>query len=191
MKVTIPGDASDFTLGQIQEWLKGEQTPERAVRMFAKGKFENIPESAIDQLGIEIIKAINSDKGRFTPVFRIGRKLYGFHPDIQSITTGEIADIDTYSEDYVQNLHKTLAVLCRPISRYWLGKYRIKSYDGDKPSFEKRAEEMKKLGWDKVIGIGFFLETLERDCLTNLAKFSVQEIQKELHLVVSGGGTEH
>ena len=74
---------------------------------------------------------------------------YGFHPDLDSITLGEYADIETFIKSDIQRkLPEAMAVLFRPIVKETQnGGYTIKAYEGDK---RKRKEEMKKMSAEQV-----------------------------------------
>lgn len=64
------------------------------------------------------IKKISLDtKPKFWPVFQFGEGVYGFQP-LSKMTLGEWIDLDTYLNDWQDNLHNIMAVCYRPITKY-------------------------------------------------------------------------
>lgn len=54
---------------------------------------------------------------------------YGFHPNLEEITLGEYADIETYMKNGIEdNLPKLMSVLYRPITEKSGTNYSIKAY---------------------------------------------------------------
>ena len=64
------------------------------------------------------IKKISLDtKPKFWPVFNYGEVVYGFQP-LSRMTLGEWIDLDTYLNNWGENLHNIMAVCYRPIIKY-------------------------------------------------------------------------
>ena len=83
---------------------------------------------------------------------------YGFHPDLDSITLGEYADIETYVKNGIEtNLPELMSVLYRPVKLKKNDIYIIDSYDGD---IRLRAEEMKLMSAEQVQSALVFFYTL-------------------------------
>jgi hypothetical protein len=81
-------------------------------------------------------------------VIEVKGKRYGFHPNLDEITLGEFADIETFiKSDIEKNLPELMAILYRPIVEENNDVYTIKAYDGD---ISIRAEEMKQMSAEQV-----------------------------------------
>ncbi len=82
-------------------------------------------------------------------IIEIEGKRYGFHPDLDSITLGEFADIETFIKgDVEKHLPELMAVLYRPVLEESKGGvYTIEAYDGN---ISIRAEQMKKMSAGQV-----------------------------------------
>ena len=82
-------------------------------------------------------------------IIEIEGKRYGFHPDLDSITLGEFADIETFIKgDVEKHLPELMAVLYRPVLEESKGGvYTIEAYDGN---ISIRAEQMKKMSAEQV-----------------------------------------
>ena len=81
-------------------------------------------------------------------IIEIDGKRYGFHPDLDSITLGEYADIESFIKaDIQKNLPELCAVLYRPIVEEKNDIYTIEAYDGN---ISIRAEEMRKMSAEQV-----------------------------------------
>jgi len=81
-------------------------------------------------------------------VIKINDVEYGFHPNLDDITLGEYADIETYIKDGVEKkLPEMMAILYRPIIEKKNDLYTIEAYDGN---IRMRAEEMKSMSAEQV-----------------------------------------
>ena len=86
---------------------------------------------------------------------------YGFHPDLDSISLGEYADIEQFIKNGIDSsLPELMAVLYRPIKLKKNDIYIIEPYDGD---IRLRAEEMKQMSAEQVqsLPLVFFLHFRE------------------------------
>ena len=147
---------SDVTL---EKWLKligletGSKTKEAQETIAA---LSNIPKQLIKELSIKDVAVIMSkvaelQQGQDSSLRRfikINEVEYGFHPNLDDITLGEYADIETFIKNGIDNhLPELMAVLYRPITERRNNVYTIKAYDGD---IRMRAEEMKKMSAEQV-----------------------------------------
>ena len=150
---------SDVTL---ENWLKlinlnTETKSSEALETIAE--LSNIPKNLIKQLELRDIAVIMSkiselqakEDSSLKRIIKIGKKKYGFHPDLESITLGEYADIESFIKNGLENnLPQMMSVLYRPIiEETENGIYTIEAYDGN---ISIRAEEMKKMASEQVQG---------------------------------------
>lgn len=149
----------------------------------------DIPKKLINQLGIHDVALILSKiaelqkkaNSSLKKIIEIEGKRYGFHPDLQEITLGEYADLETFMKNDLQkNLPSVMAVLYRPIkSEGNDGFYTIEAYDG---KIEERAKEMKKMTADQVhsalvffwIFVKGLLMTLELSLIRSMKETKMQ-----------------
>jgi hypothetical protein len=126
--------------------------------------------------------------------FKINGVEYGMHPNLDEITLGEYADIETYIKDGIEkNMPEIMAVLFRPITERNGDVYTIEAYDGQ---ISIRAEEIKKMSSVQVQNalvffwhFGSVLLEILPSCLTE----QIQEIAKQLQMETSqkdGDGLE-
>jgi hypothetical protein len=74
---------------------------------------------------------------------------YGFHPNLEEITLGEYADLETCISDGIgNNLHKIMAILYRPITETKNNFYTIEAYDADTKKL--REQEFKTMPAEQV-----------------------------------------
>jgi len=143
----------------LEKWLKlidfhkGSKS-EEALNTIAE--LSNIPKDLINQLELrdvalmmnklsELQEKQNSSLKR---VIEIEGKRYGFHPDLDSITLGEYADLEQFIKMGVEkHLPEVMAVLYRPIVEEKENVYTIEAYDGN---ISIRAEEMRKMSAEQV-----------------------------------------
>ncbi len=167
MKVKIQKDnkiknfklISKWTDVTLEKWLKliglkTESKTKEAQETIAA--LSNIPKQLINELSIKDVGVIMSkiaelQQGQDSSLRRfikINEVEYGFHPNLDDITLGEYADIETFIKNGVDNyLPELMAVLYRPITERKNNVYTIKAYDGD---IRIRAEEMKKMSAEQV-----------------------------------------
>jgi hypothetical protein len=116
----------------------------------------NIPKDLINQLELKDVAIIMSkiselqagQNSSLKRIIEIDGNRYGFHPNLDEITLGEYADIETFIKNNIEkNLPELMAILYRPIVEEKNKVYTIKAYDGN---ISIRAEEMKKMSAEQV-----------------------------------------
>jgi|TARA_R110001583_G_scaffold81698_2_gene217704 hypothetical protein len=175
---------SDVTL---ENWLKlinlnTETKSSEALETIAE--LSNIPKNLIKQLELRDIAVIMSkiselqakEDSSLKRIIKIGKKKYGFHPDLESITLGEYADIESFIKNGLENnLPQMMSVLYRPIiEETENGIYTIEAYDGN---ISIRAEEMKKMASEQVQGALVFFWHLGNELLKILPSFLVERLK--------------
>ena len=97
-------------------------------------------------------------------------------PDLDSITLGEYADIETFIKNGIDNnLPELMAILYRPIKLKKNEIYIIEAYDGD---IRLRAEEMKLMSAEQVQSALVFFYTLGK-VLSEILPLYLMERLKE------------
>ena len=189
---------SDITL---EKWLKliefeGLSKTEETIETITL--LSNMPKKIIRQLGIEdvavIMKSFNlfqTNTGKkFRKVFTVNNQEYGFHPNLEELTVGEWADIETFVQDGIEkNMPEIMAVLFRPIKERKNEAYIIDAYDGN---IAVRAEKFKKMSAEQVqsslVFFWSFVSELSQILLSYL-KVHLKEMKQVLetnHLQKSG-----
>tara|TARA_R110000744_G_scaffold6117_2_gene21493 strand:+ start:582 stop:1223 length:642 start_codon:yes stop_codon:yes gene_type:complete len=114
-------------------------------------ELSNIPKDLIKRLELKDVAAIMGKLGKMqtekeSPLLRIlsiEDKEYGLHPDLDSITLGEYADLEQFIKLGInKHLPEVMAILYRPIVEKQGEVYSIEAYDGE---IKIRAEQMKKM----------------------------------------------
>tara|TARA_R100001463_G_scaffold19995_1_gene48945 strand:- start:2367 stop:2963 length:597 start_codon:yes stop_codon:yes gene_type:complete len=138
----------------LEKWAKlidfhSESKSNEALNTIAE--LSDIPEKLIKRLELSDVAVImqkisDLQKGQnssLTNIVTIDDVEYGFHPNLDNLTLGEYADIETFIKDGVnKNLPEVMAILYRPIVKKEKDVYTIEAYDGD---ITIRAEKMKKM----------------------------------------------
>ena len=144
----------------LEKWLKlihfteGTKSEEAAATIET---LSNIPKQLIMELGLKDIVVIMSkiaelqaeENSSLKRIIEVEGKEYGFHPDLDSITLGEYADLEQFIKLGIEkHLPDVMAVLYRPIvDKTENGVYTIEAYDGN---ITIRAEQMKKMAAQNV-----------------------------------------
>ena len=203
MKIKIKKDGKIKQFRTISKWsdvtlanwiklinLSAETKSEEALETITE--LSNIPKDLISQLELKDISVIMSRIGELQKeensslqrMIEVNGKRYGFHPDLDSITLGEYADVETFIKNGIeQNLPELMAILYRPIvEETESGIYTIEAYDGN---ISIRAEEMKKMSAEQVQSAMVFFYHLGKELLGILPSFLMErlkEMKKQSHL---------
>ena len=176
---------SSWTEVTLEKWLKlvsfktGTKTKEARETIAA---LSDIPKNVIDQLELKDVALImervsdlqKDEDSSLKRVIEIEGKRYGFHPDLNSITLGEYADIENFiKNDIEKNLPELMAVLYRPIvEETSSGVYTIEAYDGD---ITIRTEKMKKMAIEQVQSALVFFYHFAQVLLMILQSFLIRK----------------
>tara|TARA_R110002051_G_C8591561_1_gene478876 strand:+ start:94 stop:738 length:645 start_codon:yes stop_codon:yes gene_type:complete len=166
-------------------------------------ELSNIPKDLINKLELsDVVLIMNKvsqlqqeQDGSLKRIVEIEGKRYGFHPDLDAITLGEYADVETYIQnDIEKNLPEVMAILYRPIVEETdSGVYTIEAYDGN---ISLRAEEMRKMSAEQVQSALVFFYNFGKVFMMITASFLTsqhQEMKEQLPqnpLRTNGHGSE-
>ena len=166
LKVIVPTSLSEITLEQYQRFARLEGDNEfltnKSLEIFCNVPLEQLPNVRFKDVSnvFNHINATMQEKPSLTQRFTLNGQEYGFIPSLEDITYGEFVDLDSYMSD-TQNLHKTMAVLYRPITQKAGKRYQIEPYE----SATKYCDTMKAAPMDVVMGAVLFFWTLGKELL--------------------------
>ena len=189
VEVYIPDTLSEITLDKYQRYLKIQEdnTDENFLAIKMIEIFCGLRGDTIMAMKAKSIKDITliltqmfNEKPQLVKEFKMNGMTYGFIPKLEDMSFGEYIDLDTYIGD-MDNIHRAMNVLYRPIKQKYQDKYLIEDYTGDDP------EKMKQMPMDAVLSsILFFyhlgmdlsktmLNSLEDNKEANLAQYLTSE----------------
>ena len=205
MKVKIDKDGKKESFNIINDW--SDVTLEKWAELVAAHKggkgnanealatiknLSDIPSQLIEQFSlgdvVELLAKLSDIQSRaksdLRNTFVLNDVEYGFHPNLEDITLGEWADLETCITDGVNNnLAKIMAILYRPVTEKKESFYTIEAYDTDtKPM---RIQEFKSMPAELVeSALVFFWSFVSR--LFPLFKWSlVNQMKNQLQAVVT------
>lgn len=176
----------------LEKWLKlidfqkGTKSKEAEETIAA---LSTIPKDLIKQLELKDVAVIMSKLSELQAkqdsslkrVIEVEGKRYGFHPNLDEITLGEYADLETMiKNDIEKNMPEVMAILYRPIVDEENDVYTIEAYDGN---ISIRAEQMKKMSAEQVQSALLFFWHFVNDLLMILPLYlmdRLKEIQMQL-----------
>ena len=176
---------SDVTLStwlQLIDFETGTKTEEATETIAA---LTDIPKKLIKELALSDVAVIMSKVGelqqkqdtKLKRIITINEVEYGFHPDLDSITLGEYADIEQFIKNGIdKQLPELMSVLYRPVKLKKNEIYIIEPYDGD---IRLRAEEMKQMSAEQVQSALVFFYTLGK-VLSEIMPSYLMEKLKEM-----------
>ena len=175
-------DVSLETWLQLIDFEKGSKTEEATETIAA---LSDIPKKLIKELALSDVAVIMSKVAelqqeqdtKLKRIITINGVEYGFHPDLDSISLGEYADIEQFIKNGIdKQLPELMSVLYRPVKLKKNDIYIIDSYDGD---IRLRAEEMKQMSAEQVQSALVFFYTLGK-VLSEILPLYLMERLKEM-----------
>ena len=171
----------------LEKWLKlidfqkGTKSKEAEETIAA---LSTIPKDLIKQLELKDVAVIMSklselqakQNSSLKRVIEVEGKRYGFHPNLEEITLGEYADIETFiKNDIEKNMPEVMAILYRPIVNEENDVYTIEAYDGD---ISIRAEQMKKMSAEQVQSALLFFYNLGKELSMTLPLYLMERLKE-------------
>ena len=164
MKVKINKEGKEKNYNLIKSW--NDVTLDKWVKLISRREktktqdaldtisvLSDIPKKLINELAIGdvaiLLKKISDlqakEDTKLKKIIKLDGVKYGFHPNLEEITLGEYADIETYLKNGLEdNLTKLIAVLYRPITERDGKDYSIEAYGvSDSRMRAKKFEKMK------------------------------------------------
>ena len=193
VKIKKEGKVKEFKLISsweevtLEKWLQlidfetGTKTEEATETIAA---LSDIPKKLVKELALSDVANIMSKVAelqqkqdtKLKRIIEINDIEYGFHPDLDSISLGEYADIEQFIKNGIdKQLPELMAVLYRPIKEKKNDIYIIDAYDGD---IRLRTEEMKQMSAQQVQSALVFFYTLGK-ALSEILPLYLMEKLKE------------
>tara|TARA_R100000781_G_scaffold2109_1_gene3518 strand:+ start:695 stop:1294 length:600 start_codon:yes stop_codon:yes gene_type:complete len=193
VKIKKKGKTKEFKLISkwedvtLEKWLKlidfhnGTKSKEAEETIAA---LSNIPKDLIKQLELKDVAVIMGklselqakQDSSLKKIIEVNGKRYGFHPDLDSITLGEYADLETMiKNDIEKNMPEVMAILYRPIVEENNDVYTIEAYDGN---ISIRAEEMKKMSAEQVQSALVFFYHLGKELSLTLPLYLMDQLKE-------------
>ena len=175
---------SDVTL---ENWIKLIDATEKVTSQEALATINaisEIPKKLIKELSIQDIATIMKyvsklqleENSSLHQIITIDGQQYGFHPNLEEITLGEYADLETMIQNGIkEKMPEIMAILYRPIVEKEKDVYSIQAYDGN---IRIRTEKMKKMTAEQVQGaLVFFWNFVNKYLMTMLLYLTEQTTQ--------------
>tara|TARA_R110002020_G_scaffold48090_5_gene137315 strand:- start:338 stop:988 length:651 start_codon:yes stop_codon:yes gene_type:complete len=196
-EIIVPNTLNEITLEQYQKFLKIQKDNDdetflaiKMIEIFCGIRGDVIMKmkaSSIKEV-TNIIADMFNEKPPLVKEFTMKGKEYGFIPKLEDMSFGEYVDLDTYMGD-MENIHKAMAVLYRPITQKYNDKYLIEDYEGED------IQIMKDMPMDVVLSSIIFFYNLGMDLskamLNSLQEEENKDILQQLTLEKSGDGINH
>ncbi len=173
MRVIIPTDLKEIKLSQYLRYLKvlkDNQDDETFVCIQMVAIFCNLSVADVMKIPVndfaeivENLAKVLDQKPQVVKTFKMDGVEYGFIPNLDKMTIGEHATIDSLLGSD-ENLSLLMSVLYRPITKKLTPFYQIETYDGD----ESKAELFNDVRMDVVTGAILFFWNLSKELLNNI-----------------------
>ncbi len=184
VEIQIPSSLSEITLEQYQKFTKintdenqdSSFLMHKTVELFCNLNLKDIAKIKFIYVQ-EILNDINNlfePKQDLMPTFNLNGIEYGIIPKLDDMTLGEYIDLDETFTDW-DTMHKAMAVLFRPVSFKKGDRYQIEDYEG-----LDKAELMKQMPLDVVMGCMFFFWSLNEELLKTTLNYLSQEVPNQL-----------
>jgi hypothetical protein len=173
-------DVTIDTYSKLMTFTNGTKSSEALATLT---ELSNIPKELLKQLELKHIVLMleklshlqSQEDTTLKNIIKINGVEYGFMPDLDSISLGQYADIETFIKNGIdKNLPELMAVLYSPIKLKKNDIYIIEPYDGD---IRLRAEEMKQMSATQVHSALVFFYHLGSVLLTTLQLSLIEVLQ--------------
>lgn len=182
IKVTIPENLSEVTLGQYQRYFKiqSENEDENLLAMKMVEIFCNVSSQDVKNMNISDVFSITNmladmfeQKPDLVKQFKMDGKVYGFIPNLEEMSFGEYIDLDMFLGDW-DNIHKAMAVLYRPIVHSYGNKYNIEDYKVDD------TDSMKQMPMDAALSSMLFFYRLGIELSQTMMSYLAEKEESNL-----------
>ena len=192
IELEVPTTLSDIKLWQYQKYMKiieQNKTEDaedeekindflnmKLVEIFCNVSLRDVVKIPMKeyQKVLEVLNKAFVEKPNLIQRFNLLDVDMGFIPKLDDITLGEYVDIETNITDS-QKIHKSMAVLYRPVNFKAKDKYGIAPYKVN----EEIQEAMKNMPLDVAISSMVFFYSLGKELLGAIPKYLEQNLKKE------------
>jgi len=198
--IKIPTKLEEISLGNYQKFMKAsDQTNddtflfEKMVEIFCDIQLMEVIQIKWTDVQYIVQKITNAfqQKPDFVQTFKIENIEFGFIPNLEQMTFGEFIDLQT-NIDNIEDFHKAMAVMYRPITEKRKERYLIEDYI----STANYADLMKFAPVNVAMAAKVFFCDLQKDLLKatltylnrNLMTEDMETFQKEFSLQSGGVG---
>jgi hypothetical protein len=193
VKIKKEGKVKEFKLISswkdvtLEKWLKlidfesGSKCEEAEETIAA---LSDIPKKLVKELALRDVAVIMSrvaelqvgQDNTLKNIITVNGIEYGFHPNLDDITLGEYADIETFIKNGIdKQLPELMAVLYRPITEKKNDIYTIDAYDGD---IRIRTEEMKQMSAEQVQSALMFFFALGKKLSEIMPSYLMEQLKE-------------
>lgn len=194
IEIQIPESLKELRLEQYQKYMKlitnnepSEFVNQKTIEIFCDLPLKDIAKINYNSVN-EILEHFNklfSTKNNLIPTFKLGGKQFGFIPDLENMSFGEYVDLDEYLKD-VDNWHRAMAVLYRPVTKELKGLYKIEDYNGS----DQYAEVMKFAPLDVVLGSMVFFYNLSNELLNAMIAYLQHQVTEHSETLVENSNLQ-
>lgn len=177
IKLTVPDNWNDITIEDYQKFMvimdskKSEkQKMLDMISLFCKVSKKDLKQVAlkdVEKIGSILIKMVKDDPSDIKAERHVSfnKDIYSMIPNMSEMTTGEFVDLETYSSDSINNLHKIMSILYRKQTSKedrW-GRYNVEVYE---PTPEK-TDAMLQFPMGYALGVLNFFFHLEKELIVD------------------------
>jgi hypothetical protein len=191
--IEIPETLKELRLEQYQKYMKlitnneaSEFVNQKTIEIFCDLPLKDIAKINYNSVN-EILEHFNklfSAKNNLIPTFKLAGKKFGFIPDLENMSFGEYVDLDEYLKD-IDNWHRAMAVLYRPVTKEVKGLYQIEDYKGS----DQYAEVMKFAPLDVVLGSMVFFYNLSNELLNAMIAYLQHQVTEHSETLVENSNS--
>ena len=185
-QIKVPTTLSEIPLTAYQEFIKlidksndHELIAQRTIQIFCGLEIKDVLQIRWDSI-LELTNhfaELFKQKPPFQNKFKLGDIEFGFIPNLEEMSFGEYIDLESNISN-VENFHKAMAVMYRPITERRKDTYQIMPYTGT----EEFAEAMKYAPLDIVMGASLFFWSLGNDLVQTSLTYLEEEMKKDKKL---------
>lgn len=182
--LNVPQSWGEVSLGSYQKYANLEESEDpNDVIYNTISSFCDIDAEIVKRFKIKDLKTVYDSLNKLIKLelnkklinkIEIDGEVFGFHPNIDSMSFGEYVDIEEFTKEQIDGFHKVLSILYRPITEEKNGKYNIEPYE---VKHLENADKFKRVNMDVVNGVTVFFYSLGSKCLLTFQASITAEAQ--------------
>lgn len=189
MTLDLPTKYDQVTVGQLSDYLQSKTDHERiaAICNISIKESQSLPFLVVEKAKRQIAEILSPESekkaAKFQPIVLVGKRKYGFVPDLEKVTTAEYLDFVELAkpDNFQKSIVKLMTLMYRPVTIKIGNKYQIEPYDTTKLAIYEA--EIRSISASYLSGCMLFFSSLHKEllaCSLQSLRHQLKKVNKEL-----------
>lgn len=184
-KYTLNPEYSAYTVGQYIDYCKNSGSMLNqvcAITGMPKDEAIKLTPAQLKQVVTFFESVMESKESEFKCFWEHNGIKYGFIPNIESVTFGEWLDLNSAIQTHPTTMDKMLAILYRPVTMEFMGKYKIEDYSSD--NHLSNRDIMRSMPLHIANGCMLFFSTIRSELWTTFQEYLEKQTNQNLEKAI-------